>query len=317
MLKLNAIRGFLCALIAGCAATAWAAPDGAAVIPPPTTAPATKPSTAPATRPAAKPARRARSVHLWYRAPASTVLYNEVCVRESQRGSYFMAIGFNHGYFGIQDLANGDKVVLFSVWDPVTGNDPAAVPPEERAKCLFQAPDVQVRRFGGEGTGGQCFFKYPWKLDTVYRLMVQAKVAGQQTQYSGYFYVPEDKAWKHLVTFQTTTGGQVLGGNYSFVEDFRRDGKSATESRRAEYLNGWAFSTKGKWQALTGVTFTGDDLPVLNINAGVVPHGFFLQTGGATPNVTPLKGHLQRTDADPKPPEDLVLPASDTGTGLP
>jgi len=48
--------------------------------------------------------RAARSVHLRYPAPESSLFYNEVVVEESVNGSYFMACGWNTGYFGIQQL---------------------------------------------------------------------------------------------------------------------------------------------------------------------------------------------------------------------
>src|SRR3569832_2057731 len=77
--------------------------------------------------------RAARSVHLSYPAPDGTLFYNEMVVDESVNGSYFMACGWNTGYFGIQQLdAPEDKVVIFSVWDPTQGDDPNAVKPEER-----------------------------------------------------------------------------------------------------------------------------------------------------------------------------------------
>ena len=41
------------------------------------------------------------------------------------------------------------------------------------------------------------------------------------------------------MTFRTHTGSERLKGLYSFIEDFRRDGKSATETRRAVFGNGW------------------------------------------------------------------------------
>ena len=69
--------------------------------------------------------RAARSVHLGWLAPEVEAMYMEVVVERSAPGSYFMACGFHHGYFGIQELANGKKVVLFSVWDPTHGDDPA------------------------------------------------------------------------------------------------------------------------------------------------------------------------------------------------
>src|SRR5262249_31424982 len=72
--------------------------------------------------------RTARSVHLGYSAPEGLLFYNEVVVEKSVNGSYFMACGWNTGYFGIQQLdGSDDKVVLFSVWDPTKGDDPDAV----------------------------------------------------------------------------------------------------------------------------------------------------------------------------------------------
>src|SRR5262249_59696880 len=72
--------------------------------------------------------RAARSVHLGYSAPEGLLFYNEVVVEKSVNGSYFMACGWNTGYFGIQQLdGSDDKVVLFSVWDPTKGDDPDAV----------------------------------------------------------------------------------------------------------------------------------------------------------------------------------------------
>jgi len=177
--------------------------------------------------------RAARSVHLHYPAPAADAFYNELTVEQSVPGSYFMACGFRHGYFGIQELSRGRKVVLFSVWDPTKGDEAAKVPLEQRVEVLHQDPDVEVKRFGGEGTGGQCFFRYDWKTGQACRFLVRAKVDGEKTAYAAYFYVPEAKAWKHLVTFRTRTGGDRLAGLYSFVEDFRRDTKSAGETRRA------------------------------------------------------------------------------------
>ena len=99
--------------------------------------------------------RAARSVHLWWEAAAGTEFYNEVRVEQSVPGSYFMAAGWNTGYFGIQELGNKDKIVLFSVWDPIKGDDPKAVPPEKRVEVLHNYPDAKIVRFGGEGTGAQ------------------------------------------------------------------------------------------------------------------------------------------------------------------
>ncbi len=42
-----------------------------------------------------------------------------------------------------------------------------------------------------------------------------------------------------LVTFARLTCGKMLGGYYSFVEDFRRNKVSATLNRRAEFGPAW------------------------------------------------------------------------------
>jgi flagellar motor protein MotB len=240
---------------------------------------------APATAPAPPP-RAARSVHLHFPAPDATAFYNELTVERSTRGSYFMACGFNHGYFGIQEKGDGRKVVLFSVWDPTKGDDAKAVPEDQRVEVLHKDDDVTVKRFGGEGTGGQCFFDFDWQLGQPCRFLVKADVQGEKTSYAGHFYLPAEKRWKHLVTFRTRTGGQPLRGLYSFVEDFRRDTKSAGELRRATFGNGWVLDTKGAWQPLLEARFTASNSPTEareTIDAGVAADGrFYLQTGGET-----------------------------------
>lgn len=249
-----------------------------------------------------------RSVHLGYPAPVSTAFYNEVSVEKSSDGTYFMVCGWSKGYFGIQELADGKKVVLFSVWDPSSGDDPSKVSPEKQVKMLHKDKDVRVGRFGNEGTGGQSFFDYPWKPGKTYRMLVTARSDGDdRTAYSGYFYVPEKKEWKHLVTFSTLTDkGELLRGHYSFIEDFRRNRISATKVRRATFGNGWAKPESGEWVSLEKARFTGDGNPVLNIDAGPAKGKFFLATGGTVKNATTkLNEQMTREDGDASPPDDL------------
>lgn len=249
-----------------------------------------------------------RSVHLGYPATDGTAFYNELTVDQSADGTYFMACGWSKGYFGIQELANGKKLVIFSVWDPAAGDNPATVPPEKRVKLLHKDEAVRVGRFGNEGTGGQSFFDYDWKLKTTYRFLVTAKADGpDRTAYSGYFFAPEQQTWKHLVTFSTLTKkDELLRGYYSFVEDFRRNKVSTTKVRRAEFGNGWVKTTLRDWQSLNTARFTADANPVLNIDAGASGSRFFLATGGSTTNqTTKLRDTINREPDAPKPPPDL------------
>lgn len=249
-----------------------------------------------------------RSVHLGYPAPEGTAFYNEVTVEKSAPGTYFMVCGWSKGYFGIQELGNGKKVVLFSVWDPASGEDPRKVPEEKRVKLLHKGDGVRVGRFGNEGTGGQSFFDLGWKVGQTYRFLVAAKPDGpDRTAYGGYVFLPDKKAWRHLVTFSTLTKGELLKGHYSFIEDFKRDKVSATKVRKARFGNGWV-RVKGGWQPLLKARFTADSNPVLNIDAGPIGSGFFLATGGDTENKTAnLRDLMTRPAGDMKVPNDLPM----------
>jgi hypothetical protein len=225
-----------------------------------------------------------RSVHLGYPAAEGTAFYNELTVEKSAAGTYFMACGFDGGYFGIQELGNGKKVVLFSVWDQGEQNDPNQVAEEKRVKMLHKDEAVRVGRFGNEGTGGQSFFDYDWQVGETCRFYVTARLDARRTEYAGWFFVAESKAWKHLVTFSTLNNGKTLRGCYSFIEDFQRNRVSATKVRRARFGNGWLRTNDGQWIALTRARFTGDSNPVTNIDAGAAGGRFFLATGGETEN---------------------------------
>jgi len=250
-----------------------------------------------------------RSVHLGFPAPEGSAFYNEMTIEKSAEGTYFMAAGFSKGYFGLQELGNGKKVVIFSVWDPGKQNDKNTVDQDNRVKLLYQDKEVRIGRFGGEGTGGQSFLDYDWKIGTTYRFMVSAKVEDEKrTAFSAYFFIPEQKAWKHLVTFSTITAGKPLSGYYSFVEDFKRNKISATQTRQASYGPAWIKSAKdGQWTLASKAKFTGDSNPVMNINAGINPKDptrFFLTTGGETKNTdTQLKETMELAE-----PAKLTLP---------
>lgn len=254
-----------------------------------------------------------RSVHLAYTAEAGTAFYLETTVRRSANGTYFCAIGFNSGYFGIQELANGKKLAIFSVWDPTTGDDPKKVAEEKRVKTLHKGEGVRVGRFGGEGTGGQSFFDFEWNTGDTYRFLVTCEPDGKERMaFASYVYLPEKKEWKKLVTFSTITGKKTLGGYYSFVEDFRRNKISTTQARSAEYGNAWVKSAKdGEWKHVTAARFTADSNPVTNIDAGLnaTKDLFFLTTGGETANTTTKLRDIISLPNDVKPslPSDIPV----------
>jgi hypothetical protein len=219
--------------------------------------------------------RACRSVHVGYAERSEAVAFvNEIVVEKSAPGTYFAACGFNKGYFGIQELANGKKVVIFSIWDPAYGDDQKKVPDDKRVKLISKGEKTRVGRFGNEGTGGQSFLDFDWQVGKAYRFCVTAAADGA------------DGRWLPVAAFSTLSGGKMLGGYYSFVEDFRRNGESLKQARKAEFRNGWAVTAKGEFKELTAARFTADTNPAANIDAGPTAAGFFLATGGDTANAT-------------------------------
>ncbi|MFM7099725.1 MAG: DUF3472 domain-containing protein, partial [Verrucomicrobiota bacterium] len=106
-------------------------------------------------------------------------------------------------------------------------------------------------------------------------------------------------------TFRTRTGGQPLKGYYSFVEDFRRDGKSVGETRRARFGNGWVRTRAGDWVALTRARFTASGAEWEakdNMDAGVRDGAFYLATGGAIQASHPLRTVIERGGLTPALP---------------
>jgi hypothetical protein len=259
----------------------------------------------------APPPKAARSIYLDYIAPPGDVFYNEITVQQSQPGSYFEVCGFDGGYFGIQELANGHKVAIFSVWD--TGATVDGVKVNHEAKVLYHSDDVAARRFGGEGTGAHTDFNFDWKIGKTYRLALRAAPTIDGTAFSAYIYLDATGQWKLLATLARVSSDNrgLLSGYYSFIEDFRRNTISATETRRAVFGNGWIHSGD-RWIKLNKARFEAPPPgteAVDTIDAGVTEGNFFLQTGGDTHQSMALHSLLTR------PNDDSVAPTIPQQTG--
>lgn len=229
--------------------------------------------------------RAARSVHLGFVGAEGDAFYNECVVEKTTDGSYFMVCGWDTGYFGIQQLRGDRKVAIFSVWDPTRGDDPNAVKSEDRVEVLFEGAGTRIKRFGGEGTGGQCMTDFDWKVGETNRFMVRAVTETNQVQktaYTAFIQKSGSTDWKKLATFRVRTKAEGMRGFYSFVEDFRRDTKSVMDLRRARFGNGWVH-TKAEWKPISKARFTASGAQwesKENIDAGIENGWFYLATGG-------------------------------------
>jgi hypothetical protein len=249
----------------------------------------------------------ARSVHLSYIPGESAAFYNEVEITESQRGTYFMAIGFNGGYFGIQQLVEGGGLVIFSLWDDTKESDRSKVAESDQAKALTVGENVFSVPFGNEGIGISARMPYTWQEGhgSLFYFYVSTEVKANRTSYSAYF-ATENSDWQLIAIMDRPAGGSRLAGLYSFVEDFRRDGndtsvaveqRSPNQRRAAVFANPWAQQPDSSWSAINTVKFTAWGPHELNsINATVTNPpdgvGFSLETGGDTVQTTDLNSQL-------------------------
>ncbi|WP_082565796.1 DUF3472 domain-containing protein [Duganella sp. Root1480D1] len=221
--------------------------------------------------------RRGPSVHLGYTVPANTeYFYNEVTVPagEDKIGAYFMANGFNGGYFGIQVNSPTERRVLFSIWDADNG---------AKTTLVRKGPNVVDNTFGGEGTGGQSYLLYNWAAGNTYRFITRTQPDGAgNTDFSAWFYAPETNAWRLIATWKRPATTTYHAGVYSFLENFIDT--NGYLGRSVQFNNQWARSTSGNWSELVTARFTGDATAAnaqrMDYAGGLQNGSFYLRNGG-------------------------------------
>ncbi|WP_323143357.1 DUF3472 domain-containing protein [Massilia phyllosphaerae] len=247
--------------------------------------------------------RRGPSVHLGFTVPAQTeYFYNEVTVPQGQDkiGSYFMANGFNGGYFGMQVKSASERWMLFSVWDADNG---------ARTTLVGKGGGVVDNGFGGEGTGGQSYLSFPWVAGNTYRFITRAHADGAGgTDYSAWFFAPETGVWKYIATWKRpATTNSYLTGVYSFLENFI-DTNGYME-RSADYGNQWARTAASNWTEITSARFTGDATAAnaqrMDYAGGLRNSRFYLRNGGFFSNYVTINQNFTRPATGTAPSVDL------------
>ena len=223
--------------------------------------------------------------------PANTeYFYSEVTVPTGQDaiGSYYMANGFNGGYFGIQVKSPSERWVLFSIWDADNG---------AKTTLVSKGAGVIDNGFGGEGTGGQTYLVYNWVAGNTYRFITRARPDGAGgTDFSAWFFAPETGAWRYIATWKRPATTTYHAGVYSFLENFI-DTKGYL-GRQAEHGNQWARSTAGAWTEITSARFTGDATAAngqrMDYAGGLRNGRFYLRNGGFFSDTVPINQNFTR-----------------------
>ena len=232
--------------------------------------------------------RRGPSVHLGYQVPKGKKIewaYSEITVPigEDPIGSYFMANGFGQGYFGFQVKSPTERWVLFSVWSPFNTNNPNAVPEKDRVSTLAKGKKVRAQKFGGEGSGGQSFLKYPWQAGKPYRFLTRVQPSDDNTTiYTSWFGDKEANEWQIIASFRRPRTNVHLTGFHSFLENFSVNYGSVR--RLGLYGNQWVCDTGGTWHEITRARFTADATARgdhrLDYAGGTTGGTFFMKNGG-------------------------------------
>jgi hypothetical protein len=254
--------------------------------------------------------RRGPSVHLGYSLPKDEPtewFYNEVTVPEGSDpiGSYFMSNGFGEGYFGMQVNGETERRILFSVWSPFSTDNPKEIPDDHKITLLKKGEGVHGGEFGGEGSGGQSYWLYPWKAGETYHFLNRVKPDGKgSTDYTAWFYLPEKKEWKLIASFKRPQTDKHLTGAHSFLENF--SDRQGYITRGALYGNQWSCDVKGEWHELTEARFTGDDIAQkmyrMDYAGGVKGKEFFMKNGGFFADTVKLGSQFKRESTAGKKP---------------
>ena len=260
--------------------------------------------------------RRGPSVHLNYEMPNETIewFYNEVTVPENNDvlASYYMANGFGEGYFGIQANSPTERRVLFSVWSPFDTQDPELIPDSLKIKLLRQGEGVHIGEFGNEGSGGQSFLRYNWKVGTTYKFLTQIKPTGDgATIYTSYFYATDEGRWRLIASFLRPETDTFYKRAHSFLENFSPDQGYLT--RKVYFGNQWYRTVDGDWIAGSKTSFSHDETARKGVRIDYKggyneeENKFFLQNCGFFSDSTPFGTPFELQPATKAPVIDFEL----------
>lgn len=223
--------------------------------------------------------RRGASTHWFYTMPTTADIeyfYNEVQVDKAVNTSYYMMNGFEQGYMGIQQVADGSHKVLFSVWSDASDVD-GTRPTIER-----QGVDITFNKFDNEGSGRSCWMNFDWKEGQTYKALVKITPnSDNTTTFTAYFF--NGSEWKLMAALKRPKTSVHYTSPYSFLENF--DPTNSIYERQVLFKNQWVRTVGGEWKEVTGVTFSCDETGqkmlrydysgyVDDVNHGFVLHDF-------------------------------------------
>ncbi|GHV27353.1 hypothetical protein FACS1894176_09170 [Bacteroidia bacterium] len=216
------------------------------------------------------------SVHLHYSQSTKTSksndydwLYQEVMAPTgfTPTATYWEAIGFTGGYFGMQANTDTERRILFSIWDQVDTDKYTknGLPiPESCRDSLVSLVDkaeyTQANGFGNEGTGGQSYVgagrfttwqdSVPVKfLMNIRRDTIVSTVTGKKKPcliLTAWYKAYEDEGWRYVASWRRPFASAYFNESGSFIENF--GWANGHLPRKGYYYNTFAHeNSTGKW----------------------------------------------------------------------
>jgi hypothetical protein len=220
---------------------------------------------------------RANYLALWFDAPGPADAYAvEVSPLSGPPHSYYEAIGVpDTSYMGIQFHAPADHghALLFSAWDGPAGDAVVVDPGQSRCK-----------KFGGEGTGMQCFADYPLQVGGRYRFELSVARGSASTDLRGRFVDLAHGRTIELATLRVARRVPDASSIYSFAEDFGPPSRSCIAAdERHVAVGGVAAHVDGRWVPIQRAYFDPNH-PLeecANIAAAAEGGAWVLSSGGS------------------------------------
>ena len=244
--------------------------------------------------------RKGPVLQLQYTTPINSNIewfYSELSIPTNgeKNGTVFNTNLFNGGSAGIEITASGEKRIVFSLQNPISGT----------VSLLRKGIDVV---HSSTSTGVYCYINYNWSNLTNYKFITHGKPDGNgNTIYTSWFYAPENSEWKLIASCTKPNTSSYLKNISSSIES------TSTENsflmRKARYSNEWITDANGTWTELKQAKLIGDAIAQnnqrLDYSASVDLGSFFLTSNGFFTNYTPLQSLLNKTSSGSQPSVDF------------
>lgn len=161
---------------------------------------------------------------------------------ESADNTYFAILGgqgFPDYYGGIQQLQDGSKAAIFSVWDVNSDGScldckPGTAPETNRVSMWAASPNTVIETFGYEGTGMKSMiYNFDWQLGEEVAMLTSLEAMGEGSLVSAAIRTGGSD-WQFIASFYVPTSkSSGMPAGFAFVEDWA--GSSPVQPRSAHY----------------------------------------------------------------------------------